>query len=102
MIKAEQGDLLSIANIKHTVLVVSNNTFNESGSVMVCAVVRNAEPGPVHIKLQTPEVEGYALCEQLKLIDLTARRFSKLGAVLHYDVLNVADAVMSIFEYQII
>ena len=98
--KAEQGDLLSIANIKHAVLVVSNNAFNESDAVIVCAVVQNAEPGPLHIELQTSDVKGYALCEQLKLIDLKLRRFSKLGAVLHYDVLNVADAVMSIFDYQ--
>lgn len=82
--------------------MVSNNFFNESGLVMVCAVVNNAEPGPLHIKLQTPEIEGFVLCEQLKLIDLRSRRFSRIGTVLQYDVLNIADAVMSIFDYQMI
>jgi mRNA-degrading endonuclease toxin of MazEF toxin-antitoxin module len=98
--KAEQGDLLRISNVSHPVIVVSNNFINEQDLVIVCAVAKNAVEGPLHIRLQTPELEGIALCEQIKLIDLKQRRFSKIGAVLGYDVMNISDAVMGMFDYQ--
>ena len=100
--KAEQGDLLRINGIFHQVLVVSNNYFNESDMVVVCPVVNNAMEGPLHIKLRIDEADAYVLCEQLKLIDLKTRRFSKTGAVLHYDVLNTTDAIIGIFDYQVL
>lgn len=98
--KAEQGDLLRIANVSHPVIVVSNNFFNEQDLVIVCGFAKDAKEGPLHIKLQTPELEGMALCEQLKIVDLKQRRFSKTGTILHYDVMNITDAIMGIFDYQ--
>lgn len=98
--KAEQGDLLRIDGVSQPALVVSNNYFNESDMAVVCPVVKSAVEGPLHIKVQIKEAEAYVLCEQLKLIDLKTRRFSKTGTILHYDVLNATDAIMGILDYQ--
>lgn len=40
------------------------------------------------------------LCEQMRYIDLEARRFSKLSASHYFDTMDISDAVMGIFDYQ--
>ena len=99
--KAEQGELLSIVGISDPVIVVSNNFFNEEDLVVVCPVASNASEGALHIRLNHHQAEGIVLCEQMKVLDLRARRFSKLGIAEYHDVLNIADAVMGIFDYQV-
>lgn len=96
----EQGDLLRIEKIPHPVIVVSNNFFNQSGMAIVCPIVKNAMPSPLHIQLKDSPVEGYVLCEQVRYVDLTARRYSKLTATHYFDIMDISDAVMGMFEYQ--
>ena len=64
--------------------------------------MKTAIPGPLHIELQDCPVEGYVLCEQVKYVDLTARGFSKVCTMHFFDVINISDAVMGIFDYQVI
>lgn len=96
----EQGDLLKIEGIVHPVMVVSNNFFNQSGRAIVCPVIKKAVPGPLHIEVQSAAEEGFVLCEQVRYIDLSARRFVKLSEAHYYDVMDIADAVAGMFEYQ--
>ena len=100
MSRVEQGDLLRIDSLKNPVLVVSNNFFNQSGMALVCPVMRNAAEGPLHIALKEAPIEGYVLCEQVRYVDLTMRRYSKLGATHYYEIMDISDAMMSMFDYQ--
>ena len=45
-------------------------------------------------------VEGYVLCEQMRYIDLKARRWFKLSATHYFDIMDISDAVMGIFDWQ--
>lgn len=54
---------------------------------------------PLHIEMKETEVEGYVLCEQVRYLDLAARRFSRLTATHYFDIMDISDAVASIFEY---
>ena len=97
----EQGDLLRVGGLKYPVIAVSNDFFNQSEKAIVCPILPAAAPGPLHIPL--PEgcpVKGWVLCEQVKFVDLGARRFSRLGAVSPYDIMDISDAVMGMFDYQ--
>ena len=96
----DQGDLLRIEKIPQPVIVVRNNFFYLSGMAIVCPIVKNAMPGPLHIQLKDSPVEGYVLCEHVRYIDLTARRYSKLTATHYFDIMDISDAVMGMFEYQ--
>ena len=98
--KIEQGDLLKIEGLNHPAIVVSNNFFNESGKAIVCPIVKSALEGPLHIRFKHGNVEGYVLCEQLRYVDLAARHFSKLTASHYYDIMDISDAVMGMFDYQ--
>ena len=99
MSSVEQGDLLKVDGIQHPVIVVSNNYFNQSGKAIVCPILKKAVPGPLHIELKETVVKGWVLCEQVRYLDLTARRFSKLTATHYFDIMDISDAVMSMFEY---
>lgn len=91
-----QGNVLKVVGLPHPVIVVSNDFFNGEGKAIVCPIVPKAVEGPLHIRFQ----DGYVLCEQMKYIDLTARRFSRLPAANAFEVMDISDAVMGIFEYQ--
>ena len=100
MAAIEQGDFLKVEGIQHPVIVVSNNYFNQSGKAIVCPILKKAVPGPLHIELKDSTVEGYVLCEQVRYLDLAGRRHSKLVQTHYFDVLDISDAVVSMFEYQ--
>ena len=96
----EQGDLLRVGGLNYPVIVVSNNFFNESGKAIVCPILQNVQEGPLHIRLKDCPVEGFVLCEQVRFVDLAARRFSKLSETHYFDIMDISDAVMSMFDYQ--
>lgn len=101
MHKTEQGDILKISGLAYPAVVVSNNFFNESGKAIVCPIVRDSIEGPLHIMLEDYPVDGFVLCEQVRYVDLAARRHSKTASLRYPDVLNISDAVMGIFDYQV-
>ena len=96
----EQGDLLKISGLNYPVIVVSNNFFNQSGKAIVCPILKNAIEGPLHIPLKDSSIEGYVLCEQVRYVDLSARRYSRLTSSHYFDIMDISDAVMGIFDYQ--
>ena len=100
MARVEQGDLLKVEGLKHPVMVVSNGFFNESGKAIVCPILKDAAEGPLHIPLRECPVEGVVLCEQVRYVDLSARRFSKLAESRYFDIMDISDAVMAMFDYQ--
>ena len=100
MARVEQGDLLKVEGLKHPVMVVSNDFFNESGKAIVCPILKDATEGPLHIPLRKCPVEGVVLCEQVRYVDLSARRFSKLTESRYFDIMDISDAVMAMFDYQ--
>lgn len=96
----EQGDLLKVSGISFPVIVVSNDLFNSSGKAVVCPIAKAAAAGPLHIKLTDCPVEGYVICEQVRYLDLSTRRYSRLSDTHYFDIMNISDAVMGIFDYQ--
>ena len=95
----QQGDILKIEKIKSPVLIVSNEFFNKSGEIIGCPITMNAMEGPLHIFVSTNEVEGYVLCEQLKMFDLRVRGHKKIDQIKWSEKINISDAVQGIFEY---
>ena len=95
----QQGDILKIEKIKFPVLIVSNDFFNKSGEIIGCPITMNAIEGPLHIFISANEVEGYVLCEQLKLFDLRVRGHKKIDQLKWSEKINISDAVQGIFEY---
>lgn len=100
MANVEQGDLLKVQGFAYPVIVVSNDFFNRSGRAVVCPILQNAVEGPLHIRMKDSPAEGYVICEQMRYVDLSVRRFSKLADTHCFDIMDISDAVMGIFDYQ--
>lgn len=94
-----QGDIVKIERIKNPVLVTSKDFFNQTGEIIGCPVFQNSSASPLHIKIRTDSTEGYVQCEKLALIDLNVRDFSKTGRISMTDIIEITDAIQSIFDY---
>jgi mRNA-degrading endonuclease toxin of MazEF toxin-antitoxin module len=99
MEQLHQGDILKIEKIKHPVLVVSKEFFNNSGEIIGCPIIENSVEGPLHIWMSTGENEGFIQCEKLALLDLAIRGYTKIDRLPLPEMMNVADAIQSILEY---
>ena len=99
MLRAEQGDILKVASIQYPLVVVSKNFFNESGMVMACPILRDAVCGPLRIRTSNAEMPGYVYCEQLRIVDLNTRQFSRTGFIPLQELMDIMDAIQSIFDY---
>ena len=82
-------------------LVVSKNEFiKKTGVFHVCPLLENYAEGPLHIKVRgVKDTSGTAICEQLKLIDPSARSCKRIDRVPYHMIMNVSDAIQGIFEY---
>ena len=94
-----QGDILKIEKIKMPVLVVSKDFFNQTGEIIGCPIYKKGEPGALHIEISTDEVDGYVQCEKMALLDMNIRGFSKLDRIRMPKIIDITDAIQSIFDY---
>jgi len=94
-----QGDILKIEKIKYPVLVVSKDFFNASGEIIGCPIYSVSSKSPLHIPLLTEEVIGEVQCEKMALLDLTVRGYKKIDHIELADIINITDAIQSIFDY---
>ncbi len=99
MVKAEQGDILKVDSLQYPLVVVSKNFFNQSGLVMACPILPDAVRGPLRIWCGNIRQPGFVYCEQLRVVDLKSRRFSKTDSVPYDDLMDIVDAIQSIFDY---
>ncbi len=95
----QQGDILKIEKINRPTLVVSKDFFNKTGEIIGCPIYDNGEEGPLHIKIEVDKKAGYVHCEKLALLDLNARRFSKIAEVNVMERIDIIDAIQGIFDY---
>jgi len=99
MMGYQQGDILKIEKIKYPVLVVSKNFFNASGEIIGCPIYSVSSKSPLHIPVLTEEVIGEVQCEKMALLDLTVRGYKKIDHIELTDIINITDAIQSIFDY---
>ncbi|MDD3184402.1 MAG: type II toxin-antitoxin system PemK/MazF family toxin [Anaerostipes sp.] len=94
-----QGDILSVERIHTPVLVVSKTFFNKTEQIIACPILEEASEDPLHITIHTKEMKGVVLCEQMKLLDLRVRGYKKSSELQINEIMNIADAIQSIFDY---
>lgn len=96
-----QGDILKISGFKNKFVIVSKNAFiRVTGIFHVCPLLEHYPAGPVHIAVAgTDGTKGTVICEQIKLIDPSARGCARIDRLPYGQVMNVSDAVQGLFEY---
>ncbi len=99
MFMISQGDILKVEKLSFPVLVVSKDFFNRSEQIIACPIQDRATADPLHIPVVWNDTEGIVLCEQLKLLDMQIRGYKKTGELKIESIMDIADAVQSIFDY---
>lgn len=95
----EQGDIITVERLKGYYLVVSKNYFNMTEQAVLCPIARDTFLDPLHIVIETGEVQGIVMCEQMRLVDLRYRGFKKVDRIHYADIINITDAIQGIFDY---
>ena len=97
MSRFRQGDIIKIEGYNNLFYIISKNSFIKATGVFhVCPVLSNIKEGPLHIKVGDA---GIVICEQIKLIDPSARTCNKVSDTEYADIMNISDAIQGIFEY---
>ena len=99
MVSFKQGDLIKIENLKDIFVVVSKNYFNATGMAMLCPVVKKTFSDPLHLEVNYKNKKWFAMCEQVRMFDLNFRGFSHQGEITYPEIINITDAIQSIFDY---
>jgi len=96
-----QGDIIRIQGYRNDFLVISNNSYiRATGFFHVCPLLQDVTEGPLHISIHgDQETSGTAICEQIKLIDPSARSCIRRDRISYNQIMNVSDALQGIFEY---
>lgn len=105
----DQGDIIEVSldpSLGHEpqktrpVLVVSANDFNMNASLTVVAPITSIDNGyPMHVGLSDDEdAEGYVCVEQLRAIDLIARKSTYIGTASPETMDAVLTRVGAVFE----
>ena len=95
----EQGDIITVEGLTGKYLVTSKNFFNKTEQAMLCPIVKDTFKDPLHIEINTDNAEGIVMCEQVRLVDLEHRGFGMIGRIHYPDIIEVTDAIQSIFDY---
>ncbi len=95
----QQGDIITIEGVAYKLLVVSNQTFNEAGGVVVCPILKDIDESALHIPIDCKQVKGTAVCEQLKFFQLKSRSFRIVGSISFFQLTDISDAIQGIFEF---
>ncbi len=95
----EQGDIIAVERLKGYYLVTSTNFFNKTEQAILCPIVQDTFLDPLHIPIETDEVQGIVMCEQMRLVDLRYRDFKRVTRVHYPEIIDITDAIQSIFDY---
>ncbi len=98
-VELRQGDIIKVEKIRYPVLIVSKDFFNQSGEIIGCPIYETSTNSPLHIEICAGGIHGYVQCEKLALLDLAIRGYGKVETVLMKDMMNILDAIQSVFDY---
>ena len=95
----DQGDIIRVKHGRVPFLVVSSAFYNQSGLVVVCPIVQEASSDAMHIQIETAQVSGIVLCEQIAVVSIADRACSIKDHLFGNPLLEIVFRVQSIFDY---
>lgn len=108
MVKLKQGDIIKFdfgpqrgseqAGYRPAV-IVSNNLFNTTSTmILACPVTHTYKKLPFRVKVESSQVDGYILCDQVKSLDLRDRKYKKVGSLTKGCIEEVSEILRMIVE----
>jgi mRNA interferase MazF len=100
----EQGDIVILTfdpqsgheqKGRRPAIIISNKVFNQHlGLAFACPITNRKRDFPFHIKVESQQITGFIMIEQMKSIDYKARKITFVEKAKQKTV----DEILSIFE----
>lgn len=104
----DQGDIVALSfdpqsgheqKGRRPALIVSNKVFNQHlGLAFACPITNTKRDFPFHIEVESTNITGFIMTEQLKSIDYKARNIKfieKVNQKIINQVLGIVDSILS-------
>lgn len=95
----EQGDIITIRDIRYPMLVVSKDTYNKTGHLIACPILPPQDGKGVCVSIEVPTISGYVMCDNPRQFDWSARGVFIKGHAPLAVILTVLDMIQSLFEF---
>ena len=92
----KQGDIIKLADPNCLALVISKDSYNETGHVIACPVIKNKPDATLSLEIKDG---SYALCDNLRRLDLNTRSYHVAYNISMSKMIYVVDMVQSMFDY---
>ena len=103
----KQGDIVALSfdpqsgheqKGRRPAIIVSNKTFNQHlGLAFACPITNTKRDFPFHIKVESENITGYIMAEQMKSIDYNSRNIKfieKANQQTINQILGIIDSIM--------
>jgi mRNA interferase MazF len=104
----EQGDIVALSfdpqsgheqKGRRPAIVISNRVFNQHlGLAFACPITNTKRDFPFHVKVESDNVSGYIMTEQLKSVDYNSRNIKFIQKADQSTVDKVLSIIDSILE----
>jgi len=103
----EQGDIVALSfdpqsgheqKGRSPAIIISNKTFNQHlGLAFACPITNTKRDFPFHVKVQSDNITGYIMSEQMKSIDYNSRNIKfieKANQNIINQILGIIDSII--------
>ena len=104
----EQGDIVALTfdpqsgheqKGRRSAIIISNKTFNQHlGLAFACPITNTKRDFPFHIKVESKNITGYIMSEQMKSIDYNARKIKFIEKAKQNTINQVLGIIDSIIQ----
>ena len=95
----EQGDIVKVEGIGHMALVISKDSYNESGMAVVCPVSNEKSGSTFEVEICVDNKVMYVASDAIRQLDIESRGYRKNGRVSYSKLIYVIDRAQSIIDY---
>ena len=94
-----QGDVINVGGIDAPLLVISKNTYNDSGAMIVCPIVKKKPKNILNKYIETQMIKGYVVCDDMKRLNWKDRGTFNKGTISSTKLFQILDMVSAIIDY---
>ena len=95
----EQGDIIELSDVKYPLLVVSKSSYNLGNHILACPILPSDNGSALCFPFNTAFVIGFVRCDNLRMFDMKARRYSAKGRVPLSRLILIIDIIQSLLDY---
>ena len=95
----EQGDILKIDGFSQLALVISKNTYNETGMAILCPIIKKSIGSIFEVKVDVNDSVMYVASDGVRQLDMECRNYNKKGRLPYSKLIYVIDMAQSVIDY---